>query len=81
MKFAIVLLVVLAGIWLWRSNRARDRAEQRERAQAAPPSAPASTPVEMLPCDLCGVHSARSDIVTGRRGRYCCVQHREQAEA
>lgn len=80
MKFLLVLLVVMVGVWIWRSNRADERAEraqgQRRRNQA--PGSEAS--IAMLRCDQCGVHVPQGEVIAGRRGVYCSAEHRQQAE-
>jgi uncharacterized protein len=75
MKFLLVLFVVLVGVWVWRSNRAVERPPSR---RAKPP---ADGAVDMVGCDLCGLHCPRGDLVVGGKGVYCCTQHQHQAEA
>ncbi|MCW5641828.1 MAG: hypothetical protein KIT63_07025 [Rhodoferax sp.] len=75
MKYLLVLAVVMVAIWIWRSNRAEERSESRRdrpRREAAA--------VDMVGCDVCGLHCPRQDVIVGRRGMYCCDQHRNQAE-
>lgn len=80
MKYVVVLVVVMVAIWVWRSNRAEERAEQR--AAPRPGRRPAvANSVDMIGCDLCGVHCPSDDLVRGHTGVYCCSQHRDQAEA
>ena len=85
MKFLLVLLVVLFGVWVWRSNRrevnqAREEAEATRKAARAPQQRTAEA-VEMVRCAHCGVHCPRTDAVVGRRGTaYCSDQHRGLAE-
>ncbi len=76
MKYLLVLFVVMVGIWVWRSNRAGEKSESR---RARPRDA--GTAVDMVGCDLCGLHCPRDDLVKGRKGVYCSTQHRDQAEA
>jgi uncharacterized protein len=76
MKYLLVLVVVMVGIWVWRSNRAEEKSEARRDRPKAVESA-----VDMVGCDLCGLHCPRDDAIAGRKGVYCCVQHRNQAEA
>lgn len=80
MKFLLVLLVVLFGVWVWRSNRAR-----REEDAAPPPPRAATKAepqaIEMVRCAHCGVHAPSTDVVQGRRGVYCSAKHRGQAES
>lgn len=74
MKFLLVLAVVLIGFFVWRSNR-----EQRRPPAARPGPDPAKA-IDMLPCAVCGVHCPQADAVQGKKGVYCSVQHRRQAE-
>lgn len=76
MKYLLVLVVVMVGIWVWRANRAEERSESRRARPRKEPLA-----VDMVGCDLCGLHCPSEDVVAGRKGRYCCIQHRNQAEA
>jgi uncharacterized protein len=78
MKYLLVLAVVLAVLWLWRSSR------------RAGGSGPASSPgggkpaqqQEMVQCPVCAVHLPRSDALPGPDGQlYCCAEHRRRAEA
>ncbi|MEO8543533.1 MAG: PP0621 family protein [Betaproteobacteria bacterium] len=79
MKFLLVLIVVMVGVWIWRSNRAADRAESlREDAR---PRRKAQGAIAMGRCDLCGVHCPSDDLLAGERGVYCSTEHRKQAEA
>ena len=78
MKFLLVLIVVMVGVWVWRSNRAAERAEEDKSLR------PRSKPVvaiDMGRCDLCGMHCPDHDLVRGRGGAYCSAEHRDQAEA
>ena len=74
MRLLLVLAVVLFGIWLWRSNREAKAALKEEK----PP--PAQSPLDMVSCTLCSVHVAVDDAVQGRKGLYCCADHRQRAE-
>lgn len=78
MKYLLVLIVVMIGIWVWRSNRAGEKSESR---RARPKDAAAGAAVDMVGCDVCGLHCPRDDAIVGREGVYCCAQHRNQAEA
>jgi uncharacterized protein len=80
MKYLLVLFVVMVGIWVWRSNRAGERADEEAEARRGRPKQVDSA-VDMVGCDVCGLHCPRDDLVEGRKGRYCSVQHRNQAEA
>jgi uncharacterized protein len=74
MKALVLLLVVLAGVWLWRNRSAPDR--------VAPPKAPASAePLDMVCCAQCGVHVPGNEAVVGKQGSYCSVKHLHQSES
>ena len=75
MKFFLVLAVVLIGFWLWRSSRGSRTPPPTDRAGEEPPRA-----IEMVRCDVCGLHCAKLDALAGKRGLYCSAQHRSQAE-
>ena len=71
MKLLLILLVVLAGVWLWRSNRP---------ANLKQASKPTLKPLEMVRCAFCAVHLPLADGVQGAKGVYCCANHRKLAE-
>lgn len=83
MKFLLVLFVVVVGFWIWRSNRESERLSEKESERAADKQVSGSTEdtIDMVGCDLCGLHCPRTDLIVGRKGVYCSVQHRNQAEA
>lgn len=70
MKYLLLLIVMLAGVWLWRSRRVQDRPPP----PAAPPPAPAQ-PGLMVTCRHCGVHLPASDAISDAQGHYCSVEH------
>lgn len=76
MKYLLVLTVVFVAIWVWRNNRRSERAE-------APPARPPQTPAGHR-LVLGQVHAAlgAGDHAGGhgRRGLYCCHEHRRQCE-
>lgn len=71
MKPLIVLLAILFGVWLWRRGRKVSRAAARQKKLETE---------SMIACAHCGVHVPHSTSVAGRKGSYCCVAHRRQAE-
>lgn len=64
LKWALIALVVVWGLWSWRRIKRAPRADSRpEHLQLT------------APCLHCGVHAARAEMVAGRSGLYCCIQH------
>lgn len=80
MKFVLVILVVLAGVWLWRRNRA-EQTRDEPPARQAPKTPAAQAPAEMVSCAHCGLHLPALDAVRGARGSYCSQDHLRQHEA
>ncbi|MEZ5701617.1 MAG: PP0621 family protein [Burkholderiaceae bacterium] len=75
MKFLPVLAVIVVAVWVWRNNR---------QAELRPPSHDQPSPVTamaVVACQHCGTHLPESEAVLGRRGSYCCVEHRQQHES
>jgi len=69
MKYLILLLIVVAGIWWIRQQRKPDQ-----------PSTKKSGPQVMVPCAHCGTHVPENDAVQGSRGMYCSAAHRDRHE-
>jgi uncharacterized protein len=77
MKWLLVLLVVLAGVW-WLRNMGRG---ERFRTSSRPPqTTPDPAPHTMTQCLHCGLHLPREDAVQGQQGDYCSAAHRQQRE-
>lgn len=74
MKFLLVLLVVLVGVWLWRTGRQSDSKLNRQTPKAPP------EPLDMVRCALCSVHVPSVEAIQGKKGVYCCADHRQRAE-
>ncbi len=76
MKYLIVLVVVLVGAWVWRSNRRAEHAARR------PPQAPknqVTDPQDMVRCAHCGLHLPRNEALASAKkpaALYCSVEHR-----
>lgn len=75
MRLLLVLLVLLVGVWLWRSNR-----EEKSRLKEQKPRA-AAAPLQTVGCSLCAVHVPVLEAVQGKKGAYCCLEHRQRAES
>ncbi len=69
MKYLVLLLIVLAGIWWIRQQRKPDQATRKK-----------SGPHIMVPCAHCGAHVPEDDAVRGIRGMYCSATHRDSHE-
>lgn len=74
MKLALLMVVVLCGIWLWRSRREARVRVRRKRSQTS------QTPTEMVRCSHCSVHVTLTEVLKGKKGDYCCLDHRQRAE-
>jgi uncharacterized protein len=78
MKWLLILLVVLGGLWWLRQQRlgstsrpSRPRPKQDEAS---------SSPQAMTRCLHCGLHLPREDATVGTLGDYCSTAHRQQHE-
>ena len=69
MKYLVVLLIVVGGIWWIRQQR---KPEQ--------PLTKKSAPQVMVPCVHCRTHVPEDDAVHGSRGVYCSAAHRDSHE-
>jgi uncharacterized protein len=73
MKALLMLLVIFAGVWLWRSRQAG-------LSKPAAPAAPPAKPLDMVRCAQCGLHVASAEAIQGQRGQYCSAEHLQRAE-
>jgi uncharacterized protein len=71
MKYLLLLLIVLAGIWWIRQQRKPDHNK---------PSQTSTTTQTMLPCAHCGTHVPEHDAIQGKHGVYCSESHRQHHE-
>jgi uncharacterized protein len=69
MKYLVVLLIVLGGIWWIRQQRKPDQNSRQP-----------SGPQVMVPCKHCGTHIPENDAIRGARGVYCSAAHRDSHE-
>lgn len=74
MKLFLILMVVLVGVWLWRSNRPSDSKRTRQQQKAAP------QPLEMVTCAFCSVHLPSVEAIQGKQGVYCSADHLHRLE-
>ena len=75
MKNLIVLLVIVALIWYWRSQKTK------RPPTAPPPEAPRKAGgVAMGACAYCKLHVPDSELVQGQHGAYCNAEHLRLAE-
>jgi uncharacterized protein len=86
-KYLLIVVAVLGGIWLWRSGRKNDAGKN---AVTPPPSdnpntnganAAAPTAQTMVRCESCAVHLPESEAVRGKLGWYCGAPHRLARES
>jgi uncharacterized protein len=73
-KFLLIMLLVLVGVWLWRSSR------PGAKKRASPPPQATPKPLEMVRCALCSVHLPAADAIQGKQGVYCSADHLHRAE-
>ena len=76
MKALLFLVVVLAGIWWWRSRHSPGEKDSTE----VPDASPLAQPLEMVRCSQCGMHIPGAEAVQGKRGPYCSQEHLKQLE-
>lgn len=79
MKWMVLLLAILAGVWL--IKRQQLRGEQRGAQQPATPARRRlMRPKPMVACAHCGMHVPDDEAIAGQRGTYCSPAHRQAAE-
>ena len=78
MKYALIIGVVLAVYWLWRSTRQVGTGNKKQtRASQKPVVLEKAT--EIVACQICHVHLPRNEALIGSNGLYCSAEHRQQA--
>jgi uncharacterized protein len=81
LKFAVVILVVLLGIWFWRRNRADSEVTKKDSSMQSPQTSQKEASAQMmLSCAVCGIHLPKNDAQFGKLGSYCSSAHRQQRE-
>jgi uncharacterized protein len=79
MKWLLVLLVILGGVWWLRQTARGTRSRASPRQPSATPTPEGSTR-PMTQCLQCGLHLPSEDAVRGQQGDYCSPAHRQQHE-
>jgi uncharacterized protein len=69
MKYLVLLLIVLVGIWWIRQQRKPDQTFSKKSGTQV-----------MVPCARCGTHVPENDAVRGHKGLYCSAAHRDDQE-
>ena len=72
MKYLLILLAVLAGVWLWRKQRIQQ--EQDTPRRPPPPQLQ-----DMVRCQVCDLHLPARDAVTTSAGVFCGEEHARRA--
>lgn len=76
MKFVVVLLVVVAGLWLLLRGRGARR--DTPPKPPAPPAGRDASPAQMVACARCGLHLPQEDALRDGGGRpFCTAEHRD----
>ena len=78
MKYLVVALVVVLGLWFWRRGQA-SQAKDRDDDSLRAPSTKAVLP--MVQCCVCGVHLPRADAVYIGSDAFCGDSHRNQGRS
>ena len=71
MKYLLILLAVLAGVWLWRKQRVQQEQPPQRRA---PPQLQ-----DMVRCQVCDLHLPARDAVRTATGTFCSEEHARRA--
>ena len=79
MKWLLVLLIVLGGVWWLRQTGRGGRFPASSHRKPDAPSTEGSTR-PMTQCLQCGLHLPAEDAVRGQQGDYCSPAHRQQHE-
>jgi uncharacterized protein len=75
MKYLVVTLVIVFGLWLWRRGQASSAKKRNDDAVHAPST---KTVLPMVQCCVCGVHLPHADAVFKGRDAFCGDAHRNQ---
>lgn len=70
MKYLVLLLIVMGGIWWIRQQRIHQSSAQHEETR----------PQVMVRCTHCGTHVPESESINSSQGIYCSTAHRDAHE-
>ena len=70
MKYLVLLLIVVGGIWWIRQQRKPNQTPVKKAG-----------PQVMVPCAHCGAHVPETEAIHGARGTYCSQAHRDSHDA
>jgi uncharacterized protein len=87
MKYLLLLAVVAVVLLAWKKRRSLSQGQSAPTKPTAPPT-PGSPPnavapaMQMVACDVCGLHLPRQDAVASAQGLYyCSPAHQQRAES
>jgi len=73
MKYLLLFAVLFIAYIMWRNKRIEGDGTASRRGGPA-------KPLEMVSCQVCGLHLPRPDAVAGSNGLfYCSQEHRQRA--
>jgi len=72
LKYLLVLVVLVAVYWIFKSTK--------RKIQRGPRPPAGRLAEDMVRCAQCGVHLPRSESLTSRDASYCSVEHRRLRE-
>ena len=81
MKYLLVLLVVLVGVWVWRSNRIAINKDKQENAEREAERQNAKK--TMVACAHCGIHLPQIEALAAPSADlrsqlwFCSTEHRQ----
>ena len=74
MKYLLLFAVLFIAYMMWRNKRIDDG------SGAAGRSGPTQRPLQMVSCQVCGLHLPKTDALVGSDGQfYCSQEHRQRA--
>ena len=77
MKWMVLLLAILAGVWLIKRHHRR-QAQPPRPTPARRPKVTHATP--MVACAHCGMHIPSDEAIAGHAGVYCGLPHKQAHE-